>query len=86
MALQKNMVFEAYGQSVPINNVYIKVAKVSANKSSALAEIHFLENEKKIEEKTFGFNVSVEDGSDNFIKQAYEAMKKSHEYSDSEDV
>jgi hypothetical protein len=96
MALRK--IIEAEGKSViqtPIGAIengtqrisfsaYVKVTSVSGNKTQINASVHFAGDGCQFT-KQYSFAPSVENGSANFIKQAYDHLKTLPEFSGAED-
>jgi hypothetical protein len=65
-------------------NVYIKVESVSASKSKGAAMVSFTSDSGRFD-KGYEIEVSVADGADNFIKQAYASLKKHPDFIAAED-
>tara|TARA_R110000822_G_scaffold214685_1_gene349667 strand:- start:123 stop:395 length:273 start_codon:yes stop_codon:yes gene_type:complete len=90
MALQTNVTLNAYGQDVVVPNVHVKVGNVKGNKSSCTFNVWFFKLETgeltQFHEKEYWFAPSVEAGSDNFIKQAYDHLKTLPEFSNASEV
>ena len=79
------------GQSSKLENytkdfgdVYIKVESVSASKNKGAAIVSFTSDANKFD-KSYEINVSVQDGAENFIKQAYNYLKTLPEFSSAVD-
>jgi len=66
-------------------NPYIKVISVSGGKDLVQASVELVDGDTRIIQ-THEFTPSVSDGSENFIKQAYEHLKTLDLYAGSEDV
>ena len=90
MALQANVTLNAYGQDVVVPDVHVKVGNVKGNKSSCTFNVWFFKSEggelSQFHEKEYWFVPSVEAGSDNFIKQAYDHLKTLSEFAGATDV
>jgi hypothetical protein len=63
---------------------YIKVISVTGDKDRITATVQFSDKNWKLENK-YIFSASVEDGSKNFIEQAYIHLKTLPEFEDSTD-
>lgn len=87
MALKMNYNKEAFGQTITLNNAYIKITCLTGNKDNLSITATILTNDKNIviDEFIYGFVPSVEDISANFIKQSYEYLKTLDEYNDAVD-
>lgn len=91
MALKKTMTFPCKVKKVgefgtfnedgviEMRDAYIKVESVEGNKSSVAASVS-LKSEIGIANTLYTFTPSVEDGANNFIKQAYEHLKTLDEF------
>ena len=91
MALRKNIEFEGksiihsamgaidMGNKTIQLTVYIKVVAIDGDKENINANVAFV-HEKSQFNKSYTFPVSVKDGSNNFIKQAYEHLKTLPEF------
>lgn len=89
MALQKTVTLtDNFDEDVQITDCYIKIGEIKGGKSLliAYADYHKTSSSGSILRKKFSFVPSVADGSDNFIKQAYEHLKALSEFSDAIDV
>jgi hypothetical protein len=96
MALRKNIEFK--GQSIIHSamglidmgnetvelNVYIKISAIDGDKENINATVAFIYKQSHFN-KSYAIPVSVDDGSNNFIKQAYEHLKTLPEFSGAED-
>jgi predicted choloylglycine hydrolase len=67
-----------------IKDAYIVVYTVTGNKESAKITVHCRGNDIALT-RFYEFKPSVEEGSDNFIKQAYEYLKTLPEYANATD-
>ena len=67
---------------------YCKIDRVNANKSNAIAFVLYLSEDKSIVlgSKEISFAPSIEDGSKNFIAQAYDHVKTLPEFVGAEDI
>jgi hypothetical protein len=75
-------------KTVTIESAYIMVSRLEGSKEMLKFYISIYENASKeflITSKEYEFTPSVEDGSENFIKQAYEHLKALPEYADAID-
>lgn len=88
MALQKNVVKEAYGQTVSIANAYIKVVELKGSKSLMRAKVVYFASSSsdapEIDTAFYRFTPDLD--GDNFIRQAYVFLKTQPEFADAEDV
>lgn len=87
MALKMNV---NLNNGINLNDAYIKIIAVGGTKENAVIEagifvdVNFT-NDKFIEKRFYNFKPSVEDNSENWIKQGYEYLKTLDEYSNSID-
>lgn len=65
-------------QTIPFN-AYVKVVSVVGDKNQITANVSFSNNENKFH-KDYKFQPSVENGSTNFIQQAYTYLKSLPEF------
>jgi len=90
MALQLNITKTTnFGDTKSFNNSYCKVHSISGNKNSLTVNVKFYPDELQnicIDTKSYTFSPSVNDGSDNFVKQAYEYIKTLPEFTGATDV
>lgn len=66
------------------SDFYIKISSITATKDSMIATVQY-SSDKCSFQKVFNLPASVEDGSCNFIRQAYSSLKLLPEFSDSQD-
>lgn len=88
MALTKKMVLtNNFGENSEFENAYIQVNHVSGTKTTMLASVFILNKKdgKILERREISFSPSVENESENFIKQAYMKLKQMPEYVDARD-
>ena len=88
MALKLNYRKSIEGFPSVFAPAYCKVERVSASKSNAVASILYLSEDRSIVlgSQEISFAPSVEDGSKNFIAQAYDYVKTLPEFLGSENV
>lgn len=72
------------GNETLSSECYIKVSSITATKDSIIATVQH-SSEKLNFQKIFNLPASVNDGSVNFIKQAYDQLKLLPEFSDATD-
>lgn len=65
-------------------DAYIKISHILSDKTNAVVTVIF-SSEKKSFSKTYTVPMSVKTGSDNFIAQAYNQLKRLNEFSDAAD-
>ena len=96
MALRKNIEFK--GQSIIHSamgaidmgsktvelNVYIKISSIDGDKENINATVAFIYEQSQFN-KSYAIPVSVNDGSNNFIKQAYIHLKTLPEFAGATD-
>lgn len=98
MALSKNFTFTAPARievegsvyrddnhQVNVDNAYIKVASVNGSKISLTAKV-LISNDQLEISRIYTFKPSTEDGSDNFVRQAYLYLKTLPEFAGAIDV
>jgi hypothetical protein len=86
MALTKNLLLiDNFGEEVLINKAYIKVDKLSGNKSGLTIVVCHYKNDKStfLTKKEFSFTPNLE--GLNFIAQAYDHLKTLLEFADAGD-
>jgi hypothetical protein len=86
MALTQSQIFATkYKQDVSINNCYIKVAVVTATKSTCTALVWFMSSQigEQLEERPYFFSYDIT--GENPIKQAYEYLKTLPEFANATD-
>lgn len=88
MALSKSITKTVYGQEITIPNAYIKIKRIQGHKGNLSVSVSTYDQKDgdEIEHDSIVFVPSVSDGSDNFIKQAYDHLKTLPEYADTEDA
>ena len=89
MALQKTMLLvDNFDVPVEIKDCYIKVASVSGGKKQLKISLEYKRgsNNPTFHSEQLAFVPSTDDGSANFIRQAYEYLKTLDEFSNSQDV
>lgn len=76
-----------FGHDVVLSDTYCRVSRVVGGKDLMHVNVEVLNGDKDrlFMEKSYSFTPSVEDGSDNFIKQAYEHLKTLEEFDGAED-
>ncbi len=91
MALQLETITLESG--ITVDSSYVRVDTISGSKDSLLVAVNyyvsqdsFNEGKSYIKSEQFSFVPSVEDGSANFIKQAYEFLKERPEFTDAINV
>lgn len=96
MALRKNIQFEGksvihsamgaidMGSKIIELNVYIKISSIDGDKEKINATVAFIHEQSQFN-KSYAISVSVSDGSNNFIKQAYEHLKTLPEFAGATD-
>lgn len=91
MALQLDSIVLESG--ITVDSSYVRVDTISGSKDSLLVTVNyyvsqnsFNDGKSYIKSEQFSFIPSVEDGSANFIKQAYEFLKKRPEFTNAVDV
>ena len=74
-------------KEVTIINVYCKIKNISGTKVKISLDLAILTEDKAktIEILKYEYTPSVEEGSENFIKQGYEYLKTLPEFKDAED-
>lgn len=83
MALQKTLsLTNNFGEQSVFQNAYIKVHEVIGGKHGASICLMIMNNAngKELKREMLSFMPSVADGSENFIKQAYEYVKTLSEF------
>lgn len=89
MALQKTVtLLDNFDIEVSIPDCYIRVTELKGGKALLffMADYHKSAEAGSIYRKRFSFSPSVSNGSENFIKQAYEHLKTLPEFANAEDV
>lgn len=64
-------------------NVYLMISNINGDKNKLFITVDFYKDDSKtviIETKNYSFSPSVDDNSDNFIKQGYEYLKALPEF------
>jgi hypothetical protein len=89
MALSKTINLQ---NGLTVSNAYIRIDSIAGNKDiltisvgSYVSQQAFQEGRACLEQKTYSFTPSLEEGSANFIKQGYEYLKTLDEYQDASD-
>lgn len=84
MALQKDIILN---NNIEVKGAYIKIDTISGFKGGLDIGVNFYVSQQSfllgkgyVERKEYSFIPSVEDDSDNFIKQGYEYLKTLDEY------
>lgn len=87
MALQKDVVrtSEVFTGSLHCADVYYKITKLTGDKTNLDVELKGTKNGQQIDGFSFSFIPTVEEGSSNFIAQAYEHVKTLPEFADAVD-
>lgn len=87
MALNKTIIKNFYGKEVSFEDAYHKITFLAGNKEkmNITLGIYNKEQNNLIEEKYYIFAPSVDDGSTDFIEQAYIYVKTLPEYADAVD-
>ena len=85
MAIKKTFETMAYEQKVFVPSAYIKVASFQGTKQriTATISIQTEDQSRELLQKTISFEPDL--SGENFVKQAYEQMKKLPEYAGGED-
>jgi hypothetical protein len=85
MALNKIVEITVYGEKLTLRNAYIKVDRVSGNKTQVEIKyvVYSKNNGEVVEEKFAYFSPNMDGG--NFIKQAYEHLKTLPEFAGATD-
>ena len=87
MALQVNTSLKNnFGETSSFSNSYVKVVRISGDKTSLSAEVHWYKSkdEIKIKECSYTFDVSLSGA--NFIQQSYQHLKTLPEFEGATDV
>jgi hypothetical protein len=96
MALKKSINIEAIsqfktdfgiienGNETLSSDCYIKISSITATKDSIIATVQYVSDKFNFQ-KVFNLPASVNEGSVNFIKQAYEQLKLLPEFSGATD-
>lgn len=91
MALQLDAITLESG--ITVESSYVRVDTISGSKDSLLVTVNyyvsqesFNEGKSYIKSEQFSFVPTVEDGSANFIKQAYESLKERREFANATDI
>lgn len=89
MAIEKDITLKNnFSEDSFFANAYIQVAEVSGSKKLLSAKV-FIKKQDQInvlEQRVLSFVPSVDDGSKNFIKQAYEHLKTLPEFANGKDI
>lgn len=85
MALRKSVTLKAYGKDVVLEDVYIKVAEVSGDKTDMTAKVELLGGVEgsKLHDTSYVFQHKLT--GVNVIAQAYEYLKTLPEFADATD-
>lgn len=89
MALQKEYILNIYEKKVVFNDAYFKVTHIVGNKENMDIQLSVFKDPTKnitIGSSTYSFVPSVDDNSENFIKQGYDYLKTLPEFSDAVDI
>ncbi|WP_186115435.1 hypothetical protein [Burkholderia gladioli] len=88
MALTKTMAMQAFGQSIPVPNAYIKVSAVNVTKTNANAFVFVFASDRTtvISQSQYMFVPNLADGSPNVITQAYSYLKTLDQFAGAIDV
>ena len=91
MALSKIVEFTPPGLSNPVSvpNAYFKIIDLKGNQKAMQIIVAAYESSDAVSpmwQSDYIFKPSVDEGAENFIKQAYEYLKTQDEYQDAEDV
>lgn len=76
-------------KTVTVNNAYLMINKIEGNKEIMDMSLNVYKDETKdylISTQSYSFVPSINDGSDNFIKQGYSFLKTLPEFQDAVDV
>jgi hypothetical protein len=85
MALKKTIELTLYGEKIFLQNAYIKVDRVSGNKTQVeLKYVVYSKKDGEIVEEKFAYFSPNMDG-ENFVKQAYEHLKTLPEFAGATD-
>lgn len=89
MAISKDLILK---NGLFVKQAYIRIDTVSGYKgdiqisvNSYVSQEAFIEGNPYVEQKIYNFTPSIEEGSENFIKQGYEHLKTLPEYEDAID-
>ena len=87
MALKKTFSksIQGFAGELVCTDAYWRVTEIVGNKSSIKFVVCAFSDNLQVDGRTYEFKPSVDDGSDNFIKQAYEHLKTLPEFSGSQD-
>jgi hypothetical protein len=88
MALQKKVtITDNLGINVDFDTAYIKVSKVRGGKDELIAyvEVYNQQGGNIVQSNQYVFQPSVDDSSDNFIKQSYNHIKTLDKFSEAID-
>ena len=88
MALRKDFIktLPGFDGSLTASDVYWKITNVQGGKDGASYTIEGFKGDQQVFGYSFDFIPSMEDGSGNFIKQAYEHAKTLPEFADAGDA
>lgn len=89
MALTKEIQKTVYGQELILKDAYIQIVYLSGSKQKLRIDVNIYDSQSKanlVQVENYEFIPSVQDGSENFIKQGYEFLKTLSEYKDALDV
>jgi hypothetical protein len=89
MAIEKDITLKNnFSEDSFFKNAYIQVAEISGTKKLLNIKV-FIKKQDQVnvlDERVVSFVPSVDDGSKNFIKQAYEHLKTMEEFSNGKDI
>lgn len=87
MALRKTIkkTVNGFSGTLVCENAYWKVTDIVGTKTNVKFCVCAFSEEKQVDAVTYSFKPSVEEGSANFIKQAYEHLKTLPEFDGAED-
>jgi hypothetical protein len=89
MAIEKDITLKNnFSEDSFFKNAYIQVAEISGTKKLLNVKV-FIKKQDQVnvlDERVVSFVPSVDDGSKNFIKQAYEHLKTMEEFSNGKDI
>lgn len=89
MALCKNIQKTIYGKELVFPNAYIEIVSLNGTKNKIRINVNTYDTKAKenlIKMEEYSFVPSVEDSSENFVKQGYEFLKTLLEFKGALDV
>lgn len=89
MALSKKIEKIAYGKELVFSDAYIEIVSLTGTKNKIRINVNTYDTNSKenlIKMEEYSFTPSIEDGSENFIKQGYEFLKTLEEFKGAIDI